>query len=77
MLAGRATAHPVELVSVWLAGTGVNAAAPSAFFSMPETPALNVLGAGQAVPGGGLLSQAILDPAKLDPLNSLTPGPGG
>src|SRR6266567_3269410 len=59
MLAGRATAHPVELVSVWLAGTGVNAAVPLAFFSVPETPALNVLGAGQAVPDGGLLSQAI------------------
>src|SRR6266700_1016905 len=59
ILAGRATAHPVELVSVWLAGTGVNAAVPLAFFSVPETPAVNVLGAGQAVPDGGLVSQAI------------------
>src|SRR6266702_3173066 len=59
MLAGRATAHPAELVSVWLAGTGVNAAVPSAFFSVPEIPAVNVPGAGQAVPDGGLVSQAI------------------
>jgi hypothetical protein len=28
MLAGLATAHPVEVVSVWLAGTGVNAGVP-------------------------------------------------
>src|SRR6266496_4407755 len=60
-------------VSVWLAGTGVNAAVPLAFFSVPETPAVNVLGAGQAGPAGGLVSQAMCDPAKLDPLNSLTP----
>src|SRR6266536_3374757 len=56
-----------------VAGTGVNAAEPLAFFSVPETPAVNVLGAGQAGPAGGLVSQAMCDPAKLDPLNSLTP----
>src|SRR6266700_372552 len=73
MLAGLATAQPVELVSVWFAGTGVKACEPPAFFSVPVTPALNVLGAGQAEPAGGLVSQAMCDPPKLLPLNSLTP----
>src|SRR6266705_4561883 len=73
MLAGRATAHPVELVSVWLAGTGVNAAVPLAFFSVPLRPTVSVPGAGQADPGGGLLIQAMVDPAKRGPLKSLLP----
>src|SRR5215471_15379533 len=73
MLAGRATAHPVELVSVWLAGTGVNAAVPSAFFSAPLSPTVSVPGAGQAGPGGGLVIQAMVDPVKLGPLKSLLP----
>src|SRR6266516_554538 len=73
MLAGRATAHPVGLVSVWLAGTGVNAAVPSACFSAPVSPTVSVPGAGQADPGGGLVIQAMVDPAKRDPLKSLLP----
>ena len=73
MLAGRATAHPVGLVSVWFAGTGVNAAVPSAFFSAPLSPMASVPGAGQAGPGGGLVIQAMVDPVKLGPLKSLLP----
>src|SRR6266567_2223605 len=73
MLDGLATAHPVELVSVWLAGTGVNARVPLAFFSVPLIPVLNVLGAGQLDPDGGLVNQKIVDPAKEDPLKSLVP----
>src|SRR5947207_3087045 len=73
MLAGRATAHPAGLVSVWLAGTGVNAAVPSAFFSAPVSPTVSVPGAGQAVPAGGLVIQAMVDPVKRDPLKSLLP----
>jgi hypothetical protein len=73
MEAGRATAHPVELVSVWLAGTGVNAAVPSAFFSAPVSPTVRVPGAGQAVPAGGLVIQAMVDPVKRDRLKSLLP----
>src|SRR6266851_5233214 len=73
MLIGLATAHPVELVSVWLAGTGVNAGVPPAFFSVPVIPVLNVLGAGQVDPDGGLVTQKMVDPAKEDPLKSLVP----
>src|SRR5260221_2326666 len=73
MLIGLATAHPVEPVSVWLAGTGVNAGVPLAFFSVPVAPALNVFAAGQADPDGGLVTQAMWDPAKLEPLKLLVP----
>src|SRR5262249_9915931 len=73
MLTGLATAQPVEPVSVWLAGTGVNAGVPLAFFSVPDSPALNLLGAGHADPDGGLLTQAMWDPVKLDPLKWLLP----
>src|SRR6266571_9047959 len=73
MLAGLATAHPVELVSVWLAGTGVNAGVPLAFFSVPLSPVLNVLAAGQVEPDGGLVTQKMVDPANEDPLKSLVP----
>src|SRR5258707_1808527 len=72
-LIGLATAHPVELVSVWLAATGVNAGVPLEFFSVPVSPALNVFAAGQADPDGGLVTQAMWDPAKVEPLNSLVP----
>src|SRR5690242_5708966 len=73
ILAGRATAHPVELVSVWFAGTGVNACEPPGFFSVPVVPALKAEAAGQVVPDGGLVIQEMTDPAKLLPLNVFAP----
>jgi hypothetical protein len=53
IFAGMATARPVDLLSVWLPGTGVNAAVPSAFLRLAVIPNLNVFGAGQLVPAGG------------------------
>src|SRR5258708_7486680 len=72
MLTGLAIAHPVELVSVWFAGTGVNAGDPLAFFSALVIPCLGNA-AGQDDPARGLATHEMKDPAKLDPLKLLLP----
>src|SRR5258708_4056972 len=73
MLPGLATAQPVELLSVWLAGTGVNAGVPLAFLSGFVFPNLKVFTAGQVDPDGGLLTQKMVDPTYEDPLKLLVP----
>src|SRR5258706_11574297 len=73
MLTGLAIAHPVELPSVWFAGTGVNAGDPLAFLSAPVIPCLGNVVVGQDDPAGGLATQEMEDPAKVDPLKLLVP----
>src|SRR5215813_3738291 len=74
MLAGLATAQPVELLSVWLPGTGVNAAVPFAFLRLPVRANLNVDPAGQLVPAGGWVNEKMVEPVNdPDPLKLLVP----
>src|SRR5207237_8014238 len=47
----EATTKPVDDGSVWIAGTGVNAWVPSAFFRPANLPDLRVLWAGHVVMG--------------------------
>src|SRR6266705_1339625 len=64
-----ATIHPLELVSVWLAGTGVKALVPSALSRLVLWPVRKEVADGQVGPAGGLVIQSTSDrryvPAEL------------
>jgi hypothetical protein len=60
----RATAKPMVAVSTWIAGTGVKTGWPVESTRARVAPTLNVLGAGQTVPVGGLLIATRRDPRK-------------
>src|SRR6266705_3393698 len=72
--AGRATANPVALVSISLAGTGVNAAVLALINRGAASSSLKLEAAGQLVPEGGLEIASRSEPRnELLPLNRLEP----
>ena len=53
-----AMTQPLELVSVWLTGTGVKAFVPSAFLRVCFCPVRNESSDGHVGPGAGLVTQS-------------------
>jgi len=61
----RLDVRPVELESIWLAGSGVKTELPPVSLMFRRTLALKVEAAGHVAPDGGLLTAMMSDPKKV------------